>query len=138
MTAVVLKSKHPIPGNAYGKVTVWLIGAGGAPDGAVDLDEHAVVPRNIGTWSVPGSGEVTVELDPTSELTPAGMVYRADFKKVGSGQVEQLLFAGFTGAGPVYATDHIVDPPTTLTVIYDGGNAGTIGTLEDGGGAVAA
>lgn len=133
MTSVRLTAEH----SGYGKFHVWLV-SGDGPVGAVHPATDAVVPRSVVHGQLSTSGVVLVDLTPTADLVPAGMVYRADFRKTGSSVPEQLYFAGFTGAGPVDATDYEVDPPGDLTIIYDGGNAGTIASIEDGGGAVAA
>lgn len=107
MTLVTLRAEPA----AAGRVEVWLLGDNGT-SGALDLTGGAVLLDRVVRTQLDANGEATVELIPTAELTPAGTVYRADFSA--GGVKESLVFGGFTGLGPVEATDYVVDPPGAL------------------------
>ena len=97
---------------AKGWVEVWLVGSGGTPSGGLDLTAKQVLLERVGRWQLDAAGFAAVELKPTASITPAGTVYRADFNA--GGVQESIVFGGFTGAGPVEATDWIVDVPGAL------------------------
>lgn len=129
MTLVVLTAAPA----ANGWVEVHLIGDGGKPDGALVLPAGPVLLPRQARVKLDSAGSATVELRPTSGLTPAGMVYRATF--TGNGTKEDLTFGGFSGVGPVNAGDYRVSLPSDI-VFEDGGGAVTGGGgIQDGGGA---
>lgn len=98
---------------AYGKWTVWLISTeGGTPGGG--LHGVAVVPRRIAHGQLSTLGVALVALDPTSEIVPAGTVYRADFRPV-AGVDEQIHFTVPVSAATIDAVNYITDPPASLT-----------------------
>lgn len=97
---------------AKGWVEVWLIGSAGTPSGGLDLAADQVLLERVARVQLDATGLATVELKPTSGITPAGMVYRADFNA--GGVKESLVFAGFSGVGPVEAVDFVVDVPGAL------------------------
>lgn len=138
MTQVWIRAKHPDKNN-YGRYWVDLIGH---PEGdaAIDLAEHTIVYRSIiPPTRLPNTGAVLLELDPLSDLTPTGMAYRVSFQRTGQPIPETLVIGGFSGAGPVEATDHIlvtpgaVTPPSIDALFVRKITAGALAGVEAGG-----
>lgn len=129
MTLVTLRATPA----AKGWVDVSFVGPDGKTIGAIDPTTKQVLLDRPYRVQLDADGLATVELKPTSAVDPPGTLYRADFH---AGRVqESLLFGGFTGSGPVEATDHKVKLPADI-VFEDGGGAVTgAGGVQDGGGA---
>lgn len=122
-------------GPKSGQYEVWLIGSGGTPGGGLDLAGNAVIPRRVAAGRI-AAGLASPPLQPTSEVTPAGTVYRADLFASGARVPERLYFTVPVSAVPVDATDYVTVVPGTLgpVDIEDGGNAlaGSV-LIYDGG-----
>lgn len=112
-----------------GQYEVWLIGSGGAPGDGLDLPDRAVIPRRVASGKIV-AGLVTPLLPPTSQVTPAGTVYRADLFAVGAHVAEQLYFTVPDSAVAVEAVDWVTVVPGSLGPVdtEDGGttSAGSV------------
>lgn len=114
MTLVVVKLEKaagvPAPGVLFEVRT--------KPGGALVLDpaSDAVVEELIYAgphYRTGADGTAEVELTPTAELEPSGLVYELTFRPAG-GSATRMVFAGFSGPGPEFATDWATDLPGAL------------------------
>lgn len=108
-----------------GQYEVWLIGSGALPAGGLDIAGNAVIPRRVASGKLI-AGLATVSLQPTSEVTPAGTVYRADLHAAGARHAEQLVFTVPVSATAVDATDYITDSPGALPSSALGAHAAAV------------
>lgn len=110
MTTVRLRAQPA----SYGHVRVDLLGSGGVPADARDPDEAAVLLRTpIPRTTLDSTGTTVVELEPTSEISPAGTTYRATFWGAGRTPAT-LVFTVPVSGSVVDATAYETDPPGTL------------------------